>query len=115
RELKTASVDALILSPMVDLETEQFEWIRAEGAAGIPCCLLVASSHTLDNKGLIQIRPDRVVLWNEFQKKEAQELHRIPPEAVTITGAQLYDEWFERRPTRDYETFCRDFGFDPAK
>ncbi len=115
RELTTAKVDALILSPMVDLETEQFEWVRAARAAGVPSCLLVASWDNLTNKGLIQIRPDRVVLWNEFQKKEAQELHRIPPEEVVITGAQLYDEWFERRPTRDYETFCGDFGFDPTK
>ena len=32
-----------------------------------------------------------------------------------VTGAQLYDEWFERQPTRDYETFCHDFGFDAKK
>jgi FkbM family methyltransferase len=114
-ELKTTRVDALILTPMVDLETEQLEWVRAARAAGVPTCLLVASWDNLTNKGLIQVPPDRIVVWNEFQKREAVELHRIPAENIIITGAQLYDEWFERKPSRDYETFCRDFGFDPKR
>jgi FkbM family methyltransferase len=115
RELKSTHPDALILSPMVDLETEQLEWVRAARALGIPTCLLVASWDNLTNKGRILLVPDRVVLWNAFQKREAVEMHDVAPERIVVTGAQLYDEWFARRPTRDYETFCRAFGFDPEK
>ena len=100
---------------MVDLETEQFEWVRAARSLGIPTCLLVASWDNLTNKGRVQLVPDRVILWNDFQKREAVEMHDIPAERIVVTGAQLYDEWFARRPTRDYETFCRAFGFDPSK
>ena len=114
-ELKTSRVDALILTPMVDLETEQLEWVRAARAIGVPSCLLVASWDNLTNKGLVQVVPDRVVVWNNFQKQEAINLHRVPAEKIVVTGAQLYDEWFERKPSRDYESFCRDFGFDPKK
>jgi FkbM family methyltransferase len=114
-ELKTRRVDALILTPMVDLQTEQLEWVRAARAIGVPSCLLVASWDNLTNKGLIQVPPDRVVVWNDFQKNEAMDLHRIATDTIIVTGAQLYDEWFERKPTRDYEAFCRDFGFDPTK
>ena len=46
--------------------------------------------------------PDRVMVWNEFQKREAVEMHRIPADRVVVTGAQLYDEWFERQA--DHET-----------
>ena len=115
KELEETRPDALILSPMVDLETEQFEWVRAARKLGIPTCLLVASWDNLTNKGRVQLVPDRVVLWNDFQKREAVEMHNIPTERVVVTGAQLYDEWFARKPTRDYETFCRTFGFDPSK
>jgi FkbM family methyltransferase len=115
RELKAMRPDALIVSPMVDLETEQLEWVRAARAVGIPSCLLVASWDNLTNKGRILLVPDRVVLWNDFQKREAVEMHDVPPERIVVTGAQLYDEWFARRPTRDYQSFCRTFGFDPEK
>lgn len=114
-ELAETQPDALILSPMVDLETEQFEWVRAARSLGIPSCLLVASWDNLTNKGRVQLVPDRVILWNDFQKREAVEMHDIPAERIVVTGAQLYDEWFARKPTRDYETFCRAFGFDPSK
>lgn len=115
RELEETRPDALILSPMVDLETEQLEWVRAARAIGIPTCLLVASWDNLTNKGRVQLVPDQVVLWNDFQKREAVEMHDIPAKKIVVTGAQLYDEWFARKPTRDYETFCRTFGFDPSK
>ena len=75
----------------------------------------MASWDNLTNKGRVQLVPDRVVLWNDFQKHEAVEMHDIPAERIVVTGAQLYDEWFARKPTRDYETFCRTFGFDPSK
>ena len=56
-----------------------------------------------------------MIVWNDFQKREAVEMHDIPADQIVVTGAQLYDEWFARRPTRDYESFCYTFGFDPAK
>jgi FkbM family methyltransferase len=115
RELRDTRVDALILTPMVDLETEQIEWVRAARAERIPTCLLVASWDNLTNKGLIQIPPDRVVVWNEFQKHEAVTLHEIAAENVIVTGAQLYDEWFKRKPSRMYEEFCKEFGFDASR
>jgi len=115
RELEATRPDALILSPMVDLETEQLEWVRAARTLRIPTCLLVASWDNLTNKGRVHLVPDRVIVWNDFQKREAVEMHDIPADRIVVTGAQLYDEWFARRPTRDYESFCRTFGFDPAK
>src|SRR5262249_25019965 len=109
-ELKETRPNALILSPMVDLETEQFEWVRAARSVGVPTCLLVASWDNLTNKGCVQLVPDRVMLWNDFQKCEAVEMHDIPAARIVITGAQLNDEWFARKPTRDYKEFCRMFG-----
>ena len=52
-ELTTTRPDALIVSPVVDLETEQLEWLRAARAVGVPTCLPVASWDNLTNKGRI--------------------------------------------------------------
>ncbi len=114
-ELRETRPDALVVSPMVDLQSEQVDWVRAARALNVPSCLLVASWDNLTNKGLIQARPDRVVVWNRFQKDEAVKMHGIPAESVLLTGAQLYDHWFERQPSRDYASFCADFGFDPGR
>jgi hypothetical protein len=54
--------------------------------------------------------PDLVTVWNEHQKREAVELHGIPPERVVITGAQLFDRWFNREPSTARAAFCRSVG-----
>ncbi len=115
RQLRESRPDALVVTPMVDLKSEQVDWIRAARKANVPSCLLVASWDNLTNKGLVLSRPDRVVVWNRFQKEEAVRMHGIPQDAVVMTGAQLYDHWFERQPSRDYAAFCHDFGLDPDK
>lgn len=115
QELRGTRPDCLLVSPMVDLLSDQVDWIDAARAARVPSCLLVASWDNLTNKGLILTPPDRVVVWNAFQKDEAVRMHGIAPDTVVVTGAQLYDEWFARRPRRDYASFCEGFGFDPAR
>jgi FkbM family methyltransferase len=114
-ELAEFKPDALVVSPVVDLGSEQNAWLRAAREEGVPSCLLVASWDNLTNKGLILTPPDKVVLWNDFQKTEAVTMHGIPASAVVPTGAQLYDDWFDRQPSTSYATFCERFGFDATK
>lgn len=114
-ELRESKPDVLVVSPIVDLGSEQVSWLRAAKAVGIPSCLLVASWDNLTNKGLVLTPPDKVVLWNSFQKEEAVTMHGLPEASVVATGAQLYDQWFARTPTTDYPTFCARFGFDASK
>src|SRR5439155_1412024 len=64
------------------------------------------------SKGL-KFAPERVFVWNEAQRQEAVELHGIPADHVFATGAQLFDEWFERRPSGSQEEFVRQVGLDP--
>ena len=44
------------------------------------------------------IQPDQVIVWNETQKREAVRLHGVAPDRVRVTGAQLFDDWFDRTP-----------------
>ena len=84
-------------------------------ALGIPSALCVGSWDHLSSKALLRQWPDRVFVWNETQAREAQTLHGVPRDRVVVTGAQCFDQWFDRRPTLDREAFCRKVGLDPAR
>lgn len=114
--LRQWAPDIILVTPIVDFSYGQTEYVKAARLLGIPTVLAVASWDNLTNKGLIQIRPDRVLLWNAIQEREAVTMHGIPAERIYKTGAQLYDHWFEMSPSVDYPTFCsRVGGLDPAK
>jgi hypothetical protein len=64
----------------------------------------------LSSKALIREMPDRVFVWNDTQKREAVDLHHVPAGRVVVTGAQCFDRWFDRAPSRSREEFCSDAG-----
>ena len=63
--------DVVLITPLVDLGSDQVEYVKAARALGIRSALCVHSWDNLTNKGLIRVLPDRVFVWNEAQKREA--------------------------------------------
>ena len=106
---------AVLVTPLVEAASEQVDTVRAARALGIPVGVCVASWDNLTNKGLLKVDLDLVTVWNEHQRTEAITLHGARPEAVTVTGAQPFDRWFEKQPCRGRDEFCAMLGFDPAK
>ena len=104
--------DVVLVSRLVDYDSIQVDYVRAAQYLGIPVGFAVASWDNLTNKGLIKVLPDFVTVWNEFQKREAVELHGMSEDRVFVTGAQIFDCWFDRRPSSDRTSFCRRFGFE---
>lgn len=116
RFIRQQGPDLVLLTPMVDFLYAQSDYLKAAQALGIPAALAVASWDNLSNKGLIQPRPDHALLWNEIQKREAVEMHDLAPDTIEITGAQLFDHWFEMKPRWPREAFCREVGgLDPGR
>ena len=113
--LRAQSPDVLMVSPLVAAASEQVEWIKAARACGIRSAVCIASWDNLTNKGLLRIEPDRVIVWNEAQKREAVEYHYIPADKISTTGAQLFDRWFGRTVTRRREEFCQRAGLPDAR
>jgi len=107
--------DLLLVTPLIELGSQQVDYVKCARRLGIRTALCVASWDNLTSKGLVRVIPDHVVVWNEAQKKEAVTLHGVPPERVAVTGAQLFDRWFDARPGRTREEFCRDVGLDPGR
>ncbi len=107
--------DVVLVTPLVLSGSRQPEVLRAARAAGVPSGFLVYSWDNLTNKGLIHGRPDRVFVWNDVQKAEAVDLHGIPADAVTVTGAPRWDAFFALRPSQTRDTFLESHGLVPGR
>ena len=97
--LKREAPDLLLLTPLLYFGSPQVDYVRAARKLGIRTVLGVGSWDHLTTKGLIHEIPDRLIVWNEAQRAEADELHGVDPERVTVTGAQAYDHWFVQQPS----------------
>jgi hypothetical protein len=107
--------DVLLVTPLVDVASTQVDYLKVARRLGITSALAVASWDNLTNKGLMRVIPDRVLLWNDTQKAEAIALHGVPADRIIVTGAQLFDQWFDLRPSCSKEAFCRRVGLDPDR
>jgi hypothetical protein len=110
RFLEEHAPDVVLVSPLVEPGSDQVDLVRAAQVLGIRAGTLVASWDNLTNKGDLRVPTGLVAVWNEAQKREAVELHRVDPAVVAVTGAQPFDRWFDRQPSVSREAFCRKVG-----
>ena len=108
--LQSYDPDVFLVTPLIDLKASQLDWLKSAKSLGIKTGLCVFSWDNLTNKSLVQIETDIVLVWNEIQKREAVEFHRISPSKVVITGAQCYDRWFDHKPSTSREAFLSHIG-----
>ncbi|MEJ2234772.1 MAG: hypothetical protein P8X67_12675 [Syntrophobacterales bacterium] len=108
--LKSNNPDVFLVTPLIDLKASQLTWLKGAKFLSIKTGLCVFSWDNLTNKSLIQLETDIVLVWNEIQKREAIEFHRIAPSKVAITGAQCYDKWFDHKPSTSRKDFLRNVG-----
>ena len=107
--------DVMLLTPLIYLGSPQVEMLRSAKALGIRTALCVGSWDHLSSKAFIRDVPQRIFVWNDTQRSEAVDLHRVPADRVVVTGAQCYDQWFGRQPSRSYERFCADVRLRPDR
>jgi hypothetical protein len=107
--------DVLLITPLIDIGSPQLDHFAAARSQGVRTVLPVGSWDHLSSKALLRAVPDRVVVWNQIQRQEALVLHRLPPDKVVVTGAQCYDQWFDRQPSRGRAEFCARVGLDPER
>jgi hypothetical protein len=107
--------DIVLITPLIDLGSRQNDHYRSARALGQRTVLAVGSWDHLSSKSLLRHVPDLVTVWNETQKQEAIEMHGVPESRIAVTGAQCYDQWFGRQPSRSRRELCDLVGLDPDK
>jgi len=105
--------DVVLLASVTAWRLPQIDHLRAARALGRRTGVCVFSWDHLSSKALLRSVPDRVLLWNDTQKQEAITWHDMPANRIVVTGAQCYDQWFDRAPSRDRASFCRAVGLSP--
>ena len=107
--------DLVLLSPLIELGSPQLDLLKSARRRGLRTAVAIWSWDHLTSKARLRDWPDRVLVWNDTQRDEAISLHHVPPERVIVTGAQCFDQWFGRTPSRSREEYCKDAGLDPSK
>jgi FkbM family methyltransferase len=113
--LREQAPDLLLLSPLVHFGSAQADLVTSARAMGIPVSMLLYSWDNLSTKGCLHRTPDRMLVWNEEQRREAEALHGFPQERVTVVGAPRFDRFFDLRPRMSRAEFHQPIGLDPAQ
>ena len=115
RFIESHDPDVVLLASVTAWRLPQIDHLRAARALGRRTGVCVFSWDHLSSKALLRSVPDRILLWNDTQKREAIEWHDMPADRIVVTGAQCYDQWFDRAPSRDRDSFCRAVGLSPDR
>jgi hypothetical protein len=106
RFLDAQKPDVLVVTPLIGLVAcSQIDLLRSAIRRGISTAVMVWSWDHLSSKALIRDAPDALFVWNDVQRREAIDMHRVPADRVVVTGAQCFDRWFGRLPTRSRAEF----------
>jgi hypothetical protein len=113
--LRERRPDVVVCTPLIVLKTSQLDLARAAMELGIRNVFAVASWDHLSSKHELTFVPQQVIVWNDVQKREAVDLHRVPSDRIVITGSQVFDDWFDREPSSSREAFCARVGLRPDR
>jgi hypothetical protein len=111
-QLEEVQPDLVVATPVLYPGSREQDAVAAAKAAGIPTAAMVLSWDNLTSKGTYHVLPDRLIVWNEAQRREAVEWHGFPSDRIVALGAPVFDYLFEEeRPARD--EVARELGIGP--
>jgi hypothetical protein len=113
--IRSHAPDVVLVTPLIDFGSYQTDYVKSAHRLGIPVAFLAFSWDNLTNRGLVRVSPDRVIVWNDHQKREAVTYHGVRAEDVVVTGASRFDDFFAMRPSTTREEFCSRAGLDSAR
>jgi FkbM family methyltransferase len=113
--LREHAPDVLLLSPVVHFGPAQADLIASARRLNLPVWMLLYSWDNLSTKGALHRWPDRMFVWNEQQRREAESLHGFPPNRVVVVGAPRFDEFFGLQPAMTREQFLEPLDLDPKQ
>ena len=113
--IREEAPDLVIVTPTRHLRVVSNRLRESGTSPRHSCGVHPFSWDNLTNKGLMRVQPDRVIVWNDIQRREAIELHGCVPDSVVIAGAARFDDFFARQPSTSRAEFYPGYGLDPAR
>jgi hypothetical protein len=110
--VETIEPEVIVVSPYLVLFSREVEFAKVAREKGIRLVYAAASWDNLTTKSVIKVQPDLVAVWNEAMADEAATLHRVDRKRIRVTGAPVFDSWFDRRQAWDRQSFLDAAGFD---
>jgi hypothetical protein len=102
--LSELDADAVLVLSRCGINGPDRDLIKAARRLGIPSALLVWSWDNLSSKAVLNEHPDRMLVWNQVQAREAVEMHGVPEERISVVGAAKLDSFFEELATHRRQT-----------
>lgn len=112
---KTFQPHVVFASPYVFRGDIEVEYTKAAQSLQVPVIASLLSWDNLTSKGTYHTTPDWLFVWNHNLVAEAVQIHDIEARRIFVTGAPVYDPWFDLSPTTDRASFCARIGLDPSK
>ena len=115
RQIKDYAPDVVLIAYRnLPSRALDLEYLKTAKKLSIPTVIPLLSWDTLTTKGLIQIEPDMLLVWNDEQVEEAVEHHNLPKNKIKIVGAFQFDNWLSgMKPSQNRDEFCRRYGLEP--
>lgn len=113
--LQTFQPQVVFASPYVFRSDIEVEYTKAAQFLKIPVIASLLSWDNLTSKGTYHVMPDSLFVWNQSLVAEAVQIHDIELKRVFVTGAPVYDPWFDLSPSMDRSSFCNKVGINPVK
>ena len=115
RFIREQNADVVLITPLIELGSPQIDHLISTRATRSRSILCVGSWDHLSSKSLIRELPDAITVWNYTQRREALELHGVPADRVVVTGAQCFDQWFDRQPSRSRDALLARVGLPAGR
>jgi hypothetical protein len=81
----------------------------------IPVVAAIMSWDNLSSKGLVNPRPDHVLVWSDHMRQEAIDIQGIPPERIIETGSLVHDSFATASRYGSRAENLRHLGLDPQR
>lgn len=73
----------------------EYDYLRVAKRDGIKIFGMVKSFDNLTSKGVIPLKLDYLIAWNEIIKKELMDMYNYPAENIFVTGIPQFDAYKE--------------------
>ena len=89
--------------------------MREARAHAVPTVALIQSWDKTSSVGYPMVTPDKVIVWSDIMKWEAETFHDLSPDNIDVAGVPLWDVYFNSTPSASRAELRKRFGLSTKK